>query len=470
MKKLNELRQRKIVTLAIILIGMIAGLMLFTAPEKATGTTIAMALTIGGVTLTDKEEAVYTALQDTIKTEMSKFDKGYITETKMNEAIAAAIAKTKINLADDAEFKKLNDVLEKQGLEIVALKEKNGGSEKIESVEKQIKDQIGEHKDLRSALDAAKGGKLNLVIKVPNNPMTVANTVTPGSAYLPMPVVEAGYDRKPTINRIIRALANVATIASKLVVWHEKYGEEGDAAWLGENGLKPNISFKVRMRQQAAKKIAVMATVSTESLEDIPNFMADIKAEIFDVIDEKEETDFLTGPGLADEDIKGIIPQVGGYTLVGVFTENANNMDAIRAAYTQISALGFKPNVVVISPIDKANMDLSKGSDGHYLLPPFSTANGQIISNVRVEESSRIATGKFLIGDFTKVNIRDYKEFAIQLGYDSDDFSHNRVSVIGEKRLMLYIKNHQLPGFIYDDFAVVKAAIETPVVPEPPVG
>ena len=470
MKKLNELRQRRIVSMAIILIGIIAGLMFTTAPEKATGTTIAMALTIGGVTLTDNEEKVYTALQETIKTEMSKFDKGYITETKMNEAIAAAISKSKINLADDEEFKKLDAVLQKQGLEIIALKE--GKTNKIESVEEQIKKQIGEHKDLKTALEASKGGKLNLTIKLPPQAsiMTVGNVVDPSSPYIPAATVDPVWDRRPTIARLIRAIANVATIGTKLSVWHEKYDEAGNAEFLGENGLKPLISFKVRMRQQAAKKIAAMATVSTESLEDIPSFMAEIKAEIFDVLEEKEEVAFLAGPGLTDDEIRGIIPQVGGYVLVGIQTENANNMDAIRAAYTQISALGYKPNVVVIHPVDKANMDLAKGTDGHYILPPFSTADGQIISNVRVEESPRIDVGKFLMGDFSKVNIRDYKEFAIQIGWDSDDFSHNRISVIGEKRLMLYIKNHQLPGFIYDSFAVVKAAIEIPAVPEPPVG
>ena len=151
MKKLKEKRLKKLMILSVIILGLIAGLSFATNPEKAFGTTTAMALVVGGVTLEGKEEAMYKALADVIEKQKEKFDKEYITEQKMLDTIAAKIKEMKINLADDDEFKKLNDVIEKQGLEIIALKDAGSKQPVFKSFEEQIKDQIKEKSQIGRA-------------------------------------------------------------------------------------------------------------------------------------------------------------------------------------------------------------------------------------------------------------------------------------------------------------------------------
>lgn len=463
MKKLIEQRTHKIMILAFLLLGMITCIMALTNPEATAATVGIAAITVGGITLEGKEEALYTALQESITKTMEKYDKGYITESKMTEAIAKAIADSKINLADDPEFKRLNEILTKQGLELVAMKEGNGGPERLKSLEEQIKEQLGEHKSVYEAMEANKG-KLTLTVKLPINPMATGTIVSPASAYIPQPTIEPGYDRKPLTARFIRMFANVASIATPLAVWAERFNEDGDAGWTAEGYTKPLISFQIRTKDAKAKKVTARAKFTTETLQDIPGFMAELRGDLLDEIEIREEDGILNGVD-GGNDPNGVIPQASAYTLVGVFTENANNFDAVKACITQLKTLNFIPNILFTNPVDKANMELSKGTDGHYLLPPFSTADGTVISGVKVVESNTITAGNFLLGDFSKLNIRDYVELTITLGWENDDFSKNLISVVAEKRIIVYIKTHQLPAFIYESFDTVKAAIEIPAQP-----
>ena len=458
MKKLKERRARKLMILAVIILGIIAGMSFIASPKKSAGITTAMAIVVGGVTLEGKEEAMYKALSDVIEKAKEKYDKEYITEQKMLDTIAAKIKDLKINVKDDEEFKKLSEALEKQGLEIVALKESGSKQQVFKSFEDQIKDQIKE-KSLVDAIKEAPGQKLKLELKAANVPITTANAVNPASSYIPMPTMDSGWDRAPRNARFLRQYASVASTSSPLHVWAEKYNEQGDAEFIGEGELKPMISFQIRTRDSKAKKIAVGAKFTTETLQDIPNFVAELKSEILEVVDIKEEAGLLNGDGLGDN-LLGVIQQATTYVLVTVLTTGANNFDAIKAAITQLFTLNQIPNVVFVNPIDKANMELTKASDGHYILPPFSTADGTIISGVRVVESNEVAVGRFLLGDWTKLNIRDYISFEITLGWENDDFTKNLITVLGEKRLMSYIKEHQKTAFIYGDFATIKAAIE----------
>lgn len=446
---------------AVILLGIIAGISFLSAPTKAVGITTAMAIVVGGVTLEGKEEAMYKALADTIEKAKEKYDKEYITEQKMLDTIAAKIKDLKINLADDDEFKKLNDVIEKQGLEIIALKDAGSKQPVFKSFEEQIKDQIKD-KSLMDAIKAAPGQKLKLELKAANVPITTANAVNPTSSYIPMPTMDSGWDRAPRNARFIRTYASVATTTSPLHVWAEKYNEQGDAEFIAEGELKPMISFQIRTRDTKAKKVAVGAKFTTETMQDIPNFVAELKSEILEVIDIKEEAGLLNGDGLGDN-LLGVIQQSTTYVLTNIKTTGANNFDAIKAGITQLKKLNQIANVVFVNPTDKSNMELSKANDGHYILPPFSTVDGTIISGVRVEESNEVNEGKALIGDWTKLNIRDYVAFEITVGWENDDFTKNLVTVLGEKRLMSYIKEHQKTAFIYLDFATVKAAIEEEV-------
>ncbi len=133
--------------------------------------------------------------------------------------------------------------------------------------------------------------------------------------------------------------------------------------------------------------------------------------------------------------------------MTGLSVATPNYFDAIIAAYTQVvsvSKMNYRPNLVRVNPIDLANMRLTKDANGQYLFPPFSLANGEIISGLRIAASPSVDQGSFVLGDFSYLNIRDYIPLTIEFGWENDDFTKNMVTMIGEKRLLAYIKSNYL--------------------------
>ena len=138
--------------------------------------------------------------------------------------------------------------------------------------------------------------------------------------------------------------------------------------------------------------------------------------------------------------------------------------DAIVAAYTQIlstSKMNYRPNLVLMNPIDYAMMQLEKDANGQYLRP--FRAGDELIRGLAVETSTAIEQGKFRIGDFNYLNIRDLVQLTITFGWENDDFTKNLVTMIGEKRLMAYVKAQYKTAFVSDSFATVMEAISPSV-------
>ena len=174
-----------------------------------------------------------------------------------------------------------------------------------------------------------------------------------------------------------------------------------------------------------------------------------------------------TNAGEFDGITKNASAFVGG-TLAGTIA-TPNNYDVIRASISQIVNIGkgeFMPNYVLVNPDDAGAMDLTKGTDGHYMFPPFviNTPEGvQQVSMVRVIEKPQITAGSFVIGDFSKSHEREYVPFSIRVGYTDDDFKRNMRTIIGESRCHHFISSVEYNAFIFDTFANAKTVLlETP--------
>ena len=246
-------------------------------------------------------------------------------------------------------------------------------------------------------------------------------------------------------------------------VWVNKTNKQGAADFIGEGVLKPLASFELTVESSVPKKVAERMRVSTELLYDVDGMESLITNEIRYEIKMAANTAVLTGTASAT-DPAGITTLASAFTLTTIEAGTAPTYaDAIRAALAQLQSLNYNNNIVAfINPIDAANMDLSKSSDdGHYLLPPFVSNSGMLVSGVRVIVDNNIAVGNLLIGDLSKYKILMYQDLSIRWGLDGDDFSHNMVTVIGEMRFHQLFGANDTGAFIYDSFADIVAAITT---------
>ena len=130
------------------------------------------------------------------------------------------------------------------------------------------------------------------------------------------------------------------------------------------------------------------------------------------------------------------------------------------AAYTQIvstSNMVYSPNAVRMNPVDYANMQLTKNKNGDYIRP-FKVGD-ELISGLRAVQDPNVAIGSFTMGDFRYLFIRDYVGLTISFGWENDDFTHNRLTVVMEKRLLAYVKAQYKTAFVTDTYANVITAI-----------
>lgn len=290
----------------------------------------------------------------------------------------------------------------------------------------------------------------------------LVSTNTNSSAFVPRPVYEGGLIDLARNRPFIEQYANTSNTSSPRIIYTEKVNPDGDANFIGEGVVKPLIDFEIQTTVVYAKKVADKIKVSTEMLDDIDFIAAEINNELKYQVDIHVDDELLAGTGDGTEsnaDLKGLTSFAGGYTLTSINTTEPNNFDAIRAMVAQTVSLNFMANYAFVNPIDGANMDLEKASDGHYIIPPFKSATGTEIKGVKVVETNQIPVGYVLVGDMTRFKVRNYKPFAISMGWVNDDFEKNLVTIIGERRLTSYVSANHVGAFVYDDFAGVKTAI-----------
>ena len=395
---------------------------------------------------------------------MSEYVKGTIDSKKMEDAIAEAIK----GIDQKEELKSVKEQIAEVKECLVKMKgafEVKNDKVEVKSLEQQIEEQLkgfittdkkgAKTVDLKGACQSSAGYKktLNLVFD------TKATVTSAGVAPTIGSVIDNTLSVDPKAQTVIRKVANVASIGGRSLTYAEFVPGKGDAAWVPEGGLKPSMDATLSEKTITAGKVALTVKLTEETLTDLAQLVAEIRAEIINRIGLAEEAGILNGTG-ADGQIKGVAADMPGFSLDTFKIEKANTYDVIVAAYTQVvsvSNMAYRPNIVLMNPIDYAQMQLTKDVNGQYLRP-FQVGD-ELIPGLRVEASTSVKQGDIVLGDFNYLNIRDVWALTITFGWENDDFTKNLVTMIGEKRLMAYIKAQYKTAFVKDTIDNVITAI-----------
>lgn len=397
---------------------------------------------------------------------MSEYVKGTIDSKKMEDAIAEAIK----GIDQKEELKSVKEQIAEVKECLVKMKgafEVKNDKVEVKSLEQQIEDQLkgfittdkkgAKIVDMKEACRQSAGYKktLNLVVDTKAASVVASTGVAPHVGG----VVDNTLSVDPKAQTVIRQYSNVAPANGRSLTYAEFVPGEGDAAWVPEGGLKPSMDATLSEKTITAGKVALTVKLTEETLTDLPQLVAEIRAEIINRIGLAEEEGILNGTG-ADAQIKGVAADMPGFSLSTFKIEKANTYDVIVAAYTQVvsvSNMAYRPNIVLMNPIDYAQMQLTKDVNGQYLRP-FQVGD-ELIPGLRVEASTSVKQGDIVLGDFNYLNIRDVWALTITFGWENDDFTKNLVTMIGEKRLMAYIKAQYKTAFVKDTIANVITAI-----------
>lgn len=425
-----------------------------------------------GIDIEHTDEATVEMLKSmgkAVEDRMSEFLKGTIDKDTMEKSISEALK----GIDSKEELKGLKEELFEVKETLVRMKgafEVKNDKLEVKTIEQQVEDQLKEfitvgkngekNVDLKEACRKSAGYKKTLNIVVDTKAATVmSGGVAPSIGNVFDPVLSVD----PRALTFIRRYANVASINGRSLTYAEFVPGEGDAEWVPEGGLKPAMDATLTEKTITAGKVALTVKLTEETLSDLPQLVAEIRSELIHRIGLAEEEGILNGTGEGGQ-IKGVVEDMPGFSLNTLKIEHPNTYDAIVAGYTQIvsvSNMAYRPNLVLMNPIDYAQMQLTKDLNGQYLRP-FQVGD-ELIPGLRVESTTAVKQGEIWMGDFNYLNIRDLWTLTITFGWENDDFTRNLVTMIGEKRLMAYIKSQYKTAFVKDTIANIISGISATV-------
>jgi len=414
----------------------------------------------------EKENAILAKIEDKIKKGIQDFNMGSLNEEGLRlrlEPIEKALNEIKDTAANKTEIEKLTGAFDRISLELTSIKEM-GTVKPTNSQDFK--------KALEEAVIALKTKKDGFVQVKTLSSMTFLDNVT---GQIPQADREAGITPLVRQQFTVRNGANVFGIAGNYAEWVEQRNVVGAATVIAEGAAKPMIEWDYVVSGTKVEKIPGFIKISNEMLSDIPGMINEINSNLAYQIELAEEGYLFTGTGTSPQ-ICGLDKYDTEIDLTGLAgsVEQPNKIDILMAGITQIRVNGkgeLRANRIFMNPIDvfKILAD-TKDTTRNYV----NASVVQVVANpnpmglpslyiwgVPVVESDNVSAGYFYVCDMTKFNIRDKEGLTIEVGYDSDDFTKNMVTIRAEKRLATYVKANHTEAIIKDTFANAHIYLET---------
>ena len=307
-----------------------------------------------------------------------------------------------------------------------------------------------------SAMKDKSGASVQIQLKAVGTMALSTNT----TGQIPQAEREQGITRIVTRNPFILQLVNVGTIMSNVWEWVEQKNREGGSAMTAEGAAKSQADFDLVVASANVKKVTAYIKVTKEMLDDVELLRSEIDQELTELINLKIDDQLLSGTGLT-VNLTGITTNATAWA-AGAFAlaiPTPTKWDVLRTALNQVRVNLFEPNYIVMHPTDVTSMELSKDNTGQYIMPPFTSVDGTIVSGVRVVANTGVTIDKFLVGDFSKSGVRFKEGITINVGYENDDFTKNLVTILAEARLVHRVKSNHYGAFVYGDFSDAVTAL-----------
>jgi HK97 family phage major capsid protein len=334
------------------------------------------------------------------------------------------------------------------------------GAESTKSFEEKVYDQLKANEArFKSMLESGDGGKVSIKAAATMTRSNYSGGTVGLSSW------DSAFALVPRRAPRLRQIVNSFSVDNQYVAWAEQANRDGGAGQTAEGAAKTQADFDIVEANKKVEKITAYTKVSKEALADIKFLNREINNDLVSLIELKLDTDLYSGSGTTPA-IKGIKEYATAFSVAGsvlaLGIDNANELDVLRAAMWQIENAYFSPNYICLNPVDVAKIDMLKSTTNEYLT---HQAAGQFMFKafygLPIVSSNVITAGDFLIGDFSKSNLGIREDINIAVGFDSDDFTKNLVTILAEMRAVHYIKSNHTAAFVKGTFSTAKTALET---------
>jgi HK97 family phage major capsid protein len=211
-------------------------------------------------------------------------------------------------------------------------------------------------------------------------------------------------------------------------------------------GLKPQSSLSFTGHQAPVRTIAHWEAAHRNVLADEPQLRGIIDNELLYGLRLTEDAQILAGSGTG-EDLEGILNTAGiqsyDWSSGATTPVKDTKADALRRAATLAFLAYYQPTGVVLHPNDWEDIELTKNTQGDYLLAVSIALGGEPrVWRMPVVDTPAIEEGTALLGAFgLGAQLYDREEANIRIAEQhSDFFIRNAVVVLAEERLALAVK------------------------------
>lgn len=212
------------------------------------------------------------------------------------------------------------------------------------------------------------------------------------------------------------------------------------AAFVAEAAQKPFGSTSFETVTGTIKTIAHLARVSKQLMADGPALVAYINQRLVYGIDLVVEDQLVSGDG-TNQNLTGIFAS-GNFTPHGATTadlpaKNATLFDLILFAKTKVEKAFFRPNIILLNPVNWSQMLMEKNASGDYYLGHPASVAPKTLWGLPIWTTPAIPQGKFMVGDFTQAaTLWTRQGMTVELfEQDVDNVQKNLVTIRAERRL-----------------------------------
>lgn len=260
----------------------------------------------------------------------------------------------------------------------------------------------------------------------------------------------------PMRTKRVRDLFPTRTTSAAIIEYFRMTGFTNNAATVAERGTdgdgnaifaaKPQSTMAFEGAQAPVRTIAHWEAAHRNVLADEPQLRSIIDNELMYGLRLQEDAQILSGDGTG-ENLTGVLNTTGiqNYSWSsGATTPVADTKaDAIRRAATLSFLAYYEPTGVVLHPNDWEDIELTKDSNGQYLVAVSVAMGGEPrVWRLPVVETPAITEGTALVGAFgTGAQLYDREQANIRISEQhSDFFVRNAIVVLAEQRLALAVK------------------------------
>ena len=352
----------------------------------------------------------------------------------------------------------LTATLKEQGIAIEELQAMKQRDYKEPTFADQVSKQLNQHIEL---LKNWKPGQ-SIEMAITNKAVANMSSANYSGGYVGISAWDPAVGQFARRSPFLRELIRTRPIADQYISWFDKATNEGGAGMQTEGSAKSQADFNLVERKLPVETVASYVTVTKQALADLPYLQSIINDELRELVELELDSQILTGDGTSPN-LKGIETYATAYATTG-FTdliENANIFDFLVTAKSLVAKANHNATVALMNPNDVALLRMVKDSNGRYAT---DMPGGLMTSaGVLVVENNGVTANEAYILDPAKCTLGIREEFNISVGLNSDNFTKNQVTILGEMRAVHYVKENDKTAIVYaSNITNAIAALETP--------